>query len=102
MKKMRSFNLGLARDMMAVGCPLPSSRSEPLPHVHVELNSAIEAAAYVYASGTEYVFPVRITNNSYVDLQLERLLSPLPWSRANFRWLEDPRGIWPSPATYCF
>lgn len=81
----------LLRRMRSVGCPMPEEDEiEPLPGLTVEVSQPQLTRARDQRRNAEFVFGVRISNNSYNDLAMTKIMCTLPW-KARLAWLVDPR-----------
>lgn len=72
---------------------------EQRPDLLIEVSRPQLTIAYDMRAGTEYVFGVRITNQSYASLVLQRFRCRLPWS-ANVLFPGDPRIYMPERECY--
>jgi hypothetical protein len=78
---------------------MPGDREDdPLPGLTIEV-SRPEAKIYDVRGGAAYVLAVRITNHSYVPLEVQKFKCRFPW-RARWIWPADPRIHIPEKKTY--
>jgi hypothetical protein len=89
------------RRLLAVGCPIPTDNPfNPPPGLVVEVRNPERTRAFDFRASTEYIFDVRISNNSYAPLKIENLKCRSPWKDSNFTWLGDARRYAPQRKTY--
>jgi hypothetical protein len=89
------------RRLLAAGCPVGNGEDSPLPpDLIVEVQNPDETVAYDFSGHTEFVFGLRITNQSYARLRVERVRGRPPWRDEHFTWLGDPRRDMPEKRTY--
>ncbi len=91
MKNQYEITTTLLRRMRAVGCPMPEEGElEPPPGLTIEINQPQITRARDQERNAEFVFGVRISNNSYNDLAMINIWCILPWED-RLTWLVDPR-----------
>jgi len=99
-RKREAESRALMRRLRAAGCPVPAEDDCPRPDLTVAVNSSQQTRAYDFRTSTEYVFVVRITNQSYARLEIQRYKLRLPWPVPNPIWLSDPRVHLPEAQVY--
>lgn len=91
MKIEEEIPTALLRRMRAVGCPMPEEDElEPPPGLTIEISEPQLSRARDQKRHAEFIFGVRIANNSYNDLAMINIWCTLPWED-RFEWLVDPR-----------
>ena len=94
------LRVAAVKRLVAAGCPMPfETGQEQRPDLLIEVSRPQLTIAYDMRAGTEYVFGVRITNQSYASLVLQRFRCRLPWS-ANVLFPGDPRIYMPEREYY--
>jgi hypothetical protein len=100
MRKKSNPSFHLARRLVAAGCPMPIEiEQERQPDLTIEVSRPQVTIAYDMRAGAEYVFGVRITNQSYSVLMLQEIRCRLPW-RAKVIFPGDPRRYRPECENY--
>src|ERR1700682_443715 len=95
-----AVNQILIRRLRAAGCPMPGDcEDDPIPGISIVVSRPEITKAYVLRRCIEYVFAVRISNDSYVPLELQKFECQLP-SNTRLIWLTDPRIHTPEKQTY--
>lgn len=91
MKKRNAVDPILAQSLRDVGCPMPEDcEDDPMPGLTIVVSRPEITRAYVMRGWVEYVFAVRITNDSYVPREIQKFECRFPWSE-RLIWLVDPR-----------
>ena len=94
------LRVAAVKRLVAAGCPMPfETAQEQQPDLLIEVSRPQLTIAYDMRAGTEYVFGIRITNQSYASLVLQGFRCRLPWS-ANILFPGDPRIYMPEREYY--
>jgi hypothetical protein len=102
MTKCNSVNAALISRLRAAGCPMPSeNQADTEPGLMIKVTRPEKTIAYDARAGADYAFAVRIENQSYGSLVLQRFQARLPWPTC-LRWLGDPRIHVPEKTVYRF
>jgi hypothetical protein len=79
-EKWEAENRMVLRRLQAAGCPVPAGDDcSPPPDLTIEVCNPEQTRAYDFRASTEYVFALRITNNSYALLEVWKHKCQLPW-----------------------
>jgi len=90
----------LVKRLVAAGRPMPAEIDQELPRdVTVEVTRPDVTVAYDMRAGAEFVFGIRIKNESYTPLVLQVFQCRLPWAAEVF-FLGDPRIYTPECQAY--
>jgi hypothetical protein len=95
-------DLKIARRLLAAGCPIPFGKEQdevPEPDLTFEVTQPSLTRAYDSRAGVEYVFAVRVKNQSYTRIQIQRFSAWAPW-RCHLYWPGVPHGIKPKDHIY--
>jgi len=90
--KMEVHDHSLTTRLLAAGCPVArvDERADVPAVISIELNQPGLTKAYNHPCSAEYLFDIRVTNHSYVDLQIHRFECELDWD-SKMTWQRDPR-----------
>lgn len=95
-----SPDVRLIRRLRAVGCPMPSDRTEEQPcELKAEVTKSEITVSYDRRGGTECVFGIRLTNVSYARLDVHRFRGHLP-GLPGLTFLGDCRAYSPEAEYY--
>jgi hypothetical protein len=90
----------LVKRLVAAGRPMPAGVDQELPRdVILEVTRSDVTVAYDLRAGAEFVFAIRIKNESYTPRVLQVFQCRLPWD-ADVIFLGDPRIYTPECETY--
>ncbi len=80
MKDKNAVDQTLIRRLRVAGCPMPEDcEDDPMPGLAIVVSRPEITKAYVLHSWVEYVFAVRISNDSYGPLEIQKFKCQLPW-----------------------
>lgn len=101
MKQDNSVDVALTRRLRAAGCPIPADgQSEAPPDLMIEVARPELTVAYdLRRGGIEFVFALRITNQSYARLTMQGFQASLPWDGV-VQWRGDPSIDSPEKTAY--
>ena len=80
MKNKNAVDQTLIRSLRAAGCPMPGDcEDDPMPGLAIVVSRPEITKAYVLHSWVEYLFAVRISNDSFALLEVQQFECHLPW-----------------------
>src|ERR1700739_1046506 len=89
-------NSSFTTRLLAAGIPVPEADSMiNASDLSIEVCHPARTRIFDCKLDTEYVFDVRITNNSYVPLQIKKITPILPWQLTSFMWIGESFRDWP-------
>ncbi len=91
MKRKYEVAPALIKRLRSLNCPFPQTEEEETPRsfLTIEVSQRHLTKAYDRRSDAEFVFAVRITNQSYNRLEIQGIKCQLDWP-AHMNWLVDP------------